>query len=149
MGTRYDGTTAAKRALGAYIKLRRAVNTVGVREAEVLRAAGLTESRFGVLETLLHLGPLCQRELAERILKSAGNLTTVIDNLEGAGLVERRRDGEDRRVVTVHLTAKGERLIRSVLPSNVAAIVGAFAVLSAREQEQLATLCRKLGRQGV
>lgn len=147
MGTRYQGTAKEKRALDAYIKLRRAINTVSLKESTAIRAAGLSESQFGVLEALLHLGPLCQRELAGKILKSAANMTTVIDNLEGRGLVERRRDGSDRRVVTVNLTRAGEQLIRSALPSNVAVIVESLAVLNAREQLQLAALCRKLGRQ--
>ena len=147
MPTKYHGTAEEKRALDAYIKLRRAANTVGLKEGEVIRAARLTESQFGVLEALLHLGPLCQRELAAKILKSAGNLTTVIDNLERRRLVSRRRDRHDRRIVTVHLTARGERLIRSVLPRNVEVVVMAFSVLDANEQEHLAALCRKLGRQ--
>lgn len=146
MPTKYRGTAGERRALDAYIKLRRAANTVGLKESEVIRAARLTESQFGVLEALLHLGPLCQRELAAKILKSAGNLTTVIDNLEQRRLVTRRRDREDRRIVTVHLTARGKRLIRSVLPRNVEAIVAAFSILDANEQEHLAALCRKLGR---
>ena len=147
MGTRYQGTAAERRALDAYIKLRRAVNSIARREAEVMRQAGLTESQFGALEALLHLGPLCQHELAGKILKSAGNLTTVIDNLERRGLVERHRDSSDRRLVTVHLTESGERMIRDVLPRNVEVLKTAFAVLGAREQEQLAELCRKLGTQ--
>jgi MarR family 2-MHQ and catechol resistance regulon transcriptional repressor len=147
MGTRYQGTAAERRALDAYIKLRRAVNSIARREAEVMREARLTESQFGTLEALLHLGPLCQHELAGKILKSAGNLTTVIDNLERRGLVERRRDSSDRRLVTVHLTRPGERLIRDVLPRNVDVLKSAFAVLGAREQEQLAELCRRLGTQ--
>lgn len=145
MGTRYDGTPAERRALDAYIKLRRAVNTISRREAEVMHGAKVTESQFGVLEALLHLGPLCQRDLAGKILKSAGNLTTVIDNLERRGLVRRQREREDRRLVTVHLTADGERLIREALPRNVEVIVEAFSVLSADEQRQLAALCRTLG----
>jgi MarR family 2-MHQ and catechol resistance regulon transcriptional repressor len=145
MGTRYEGTPAERRALDAYIKLRRAINTVGRSEARVMQVAGVTESQFGVLEALLHLGPTCQRDLASKILKSAGNLTTVIDNLERRGLVERRRGGGDRRLVTVHLTDAGEDLIREVLPRNVAVIVEAFSVLSAEQQQQLAALCRTLG----
>ncbi len=147
MGTRYQGTAAERRALDAYIKLRRAVNSIARREAEVMRQARLTESQFGALEALLHLGPLCQHELAGKILKSAGNLTTVIDNLERRGFVERHRDSSDRRLVTVHLTESGERMIRDVLPRNVEVLKTAFAVLGAREQEQLAELCRKLGTQ--
>jgi len=141
-------TETERRALDAYVKLRRAVNTVGAREAEVMHSAGLTESQFGVLEALLHLGPMCQREIAGKILKSAGNLTTVIDNLERRGLVVRQRGPEDRRVVTVSLTADGKRLIDKVFPRNVLVLVEAFAALSPEQQEQLAELCRRLGTGG-
>jgi len=149
MGTKHQGTPAETRALDTYIKLRRAVNGLSLAEGPVLLDAGLTESQFGVLEALLHLGPLCQRELAGKVLKSAGNMTTVVDNLERRDLVERRRDGDDRRVVTVHLTIRGEQLIRAVFPRVVDAIVGAFSVLTAKDQKQLAALCRRLGKAGT
>ena len=145
MGTKHHGTAAEKRALDTYIKLRRAVNAVGLREGEVMRGAGLTESQFGALEALHHLGPLCQRELAAKVLKSAGNMTTVVDNLEKCGLVARRREGDDRRVVMVHLTKSGEELIRKVFPMVVDALVSSFSILSAKDQNQLAALCRRLG----
>ena len=145
MGTKHHGTAAEKRALETYIKLRRAVNAVGLREGEVMRGAGLTESQFGALEALHHLGPLCQRELAAKVLKSAGNMTTVVDNLEKRGLVERWREGDDRRVVTVHLTKVGGNLIRKVFPMVVDALVSSFSILSAKDQNQLAALCRRLG----
>jgi MarR family 2-MHQ and catechol resistance regulon transcriptional repressor len=145
MGTKHRGTAAETRALDTYIKLRRAVNALSLREGEVMRRAGLTESQFDALEALFHLGPLCQRELAEKVLKSAGNMTTVVDNLERRGLVERRRDGSDRRIVTVHLTARGEALVREVSPGVVGALVGAFSGLTAKDQDQLAALCLRLG----
>lgn len=145
MGTKHRGTAAEQRALDAYIKLRRVVNSLSLREGHEIRNAGLTESQFGALEALLHLGPLCQRELAEKVLKSAGNMTTVVDNLERRGLVERRREGDDRRVVTVHLTKSGEGLIREVFPRVVGVLVSAFSALTATDQEHLAALCRRLG----
>ena len=145
MGTKHQGTAKEKRALDTYIKLRRAVNALSLCEGEVMRSAGLTESQFGALEALYHLGPLCQRELAAKVLKSAGNMTTVVDNLERRGLVERRRDGDDRRVVTVHLTKSGEGLIRRVFPGVVDALVSGFSALTVKDQNQLAALCRRLG----
>ena len=145
MGTKHRGSAAESQALDTYIKLRRAVNAVNQREGEQMRNAGLTESQFGVLEALLHLGPLCQRELAAKVLKSAGNMTTVVDNLQRRGLVERKREAEDRRVVTVSLTDRGETVIRDAFPRVVTALVGAFSVLTADEQKQLAALCRRLG----
>jgi MarR family 2-MHQ and catechol resistance regulon transcriptional repressor len=148
MGTKHRGTATEARVLDTYIKLRRAVNALSLLEGEEMRKAGLTESQFGVLEAVLHLGPLCQRELAEKVLKSAGNMTTVIDNLERRGLVERERQGDDRRVVTVRLTRSGEQLIREVFPRVVGALVGAFSALTASDQNQLAALCRRLGSAG-
>jgi len=149
MGTKHLGTPAETRALDTYIKLRRAVNALGLVEGKVMREAGLTESQFGALEALLHFGPLCQRQLADKVLKSAGNMTTVIDNLEKRGLVERRRDGGDRRIVTVHLTDGGDTLVREVFPRVADVLVGALSVLKAKEQEQLAALCRRLGTAGA
>jgi MarR family 2-MHQ and catechol resistance regulon transcriptional repressor len=114
-------------------------------ESEFLRAAGLTESQFGVLEALDHLGPLCQTDLAAKILRSVGNLTTVIGNLERRGLVTRRIDAADRRVRLVELTSAGRSLIRSVFPDHARALVEALAVLTAEEQTALGELCKKLG----
>ena len=145
MGTKHRGTAQETRALDTYIKLRRAVNALNVLEGAEMRNAGLTESQFGVLEALFHLGPLCQRELADKVLKSPGNMTTVVDNLERRGLVRRTREAGDRRVVTVRLTAAGEKVIRHAFPRVVAALVRAFSTLTASEQQQLAALCRRLG----
>ena len=66
MGTKYRGTAEEQRALDAYIKLRRAANTLSVLESVTLREFGLTERQFGVLEAVYHLGPLCQTDLASK-----------------------------------------------------------------------------------
>ena len=149
MGTHYQGSAAEIRALDLYVKLMRAAGSVSAGLNPRLGEAGLTESQFGVLEALVHRGPLAQCDLAQKILKSSGNVTLVVDNLERRRLVERRRDRGDRRFVTVHLTAEGEALVRRVLPGHVAAIVERLGVLAAGEQEDLARLCRKLGRGAV
>src|SRR5688572_5361705 len=108
----------------------RAADSVTDRAHRHLAASGLTISQFGVLEALLHLGPLTQGALAEKLLKSGANMTTVVGNLERRGLVRRRREGTNRRFVTVRLTPPGRRLVAGVFPRHVAAIVAAFQVLS-------------------
>ena len=145
MGTHYKGTEDEVRALDAYIKLVRGAESVASRLNALATAAGLTLSQFGALEALFHLGSLCQRELGDKLLKSSGNVTMVVDNLEKRRLVKRRRGGEDRRFVTVHLTDQGRRLITSIFPRHVSAIVGEMRSLTKREQEELGRLCRKLG----
>ena len=146
MGTHYKGTKDEVRALNAYIKLMRGAESVTSRLNTLAAAGGLTLSQFGALEALFHLGPLCQRELGEKLLKSSGNITMIVDNLEKRRLVKRRRGGEDRRFVTVHLSDQGRRLITSIFPRHVSAIVKELNSLTKREQEELGRLCRKVGR---
>lgn len=145
MGTHYQGTAEARRALDTYIKLVRAAESV-VSRVHRATACDLTVTQFGVMEALLHLGPMHQRMLGAKILKSGGNVTMVIDNLERRGLVERRRDQKDRRFVSVHLTPAGRSLISEVFPRHVESILSALGTLSAKEQESLGLLCRKIGR---
>lgn len=141
-------TDTARIALDAYTKLMRAAESVTGRISRVMATAELTVSQFGVLEALLHKGPLCQRDIAAKILKSSGNITLVIDNLEKRGLVQRRRDSEDRRYITVSLTDAGQQLIAGLFPTIEAAIVKEMGTLLSTEQEELARMCRTLGLKG-
>lgn len=140
-----DNNSSTYRALNTYTKLMRAAESVTNRTSRVMAAACLTISQFGVLEALLHKGPLCQRDIAAKILKSSGNITLVIDNLEKSGLVRRERDSQDRRFLTIHLTERGMDLISRVFSQVQHAIVAEMASLTAEEQETLGSLCKKLG----
>lgn len=145
MGTHYQGTIAEKSALDVYIKLSRAAEAISGRVNHHLKKEKLTISQFGVLEAIYHLGPMQQNHLAQKILKSTGNMTLVIDNLEKRGLVERQRDTDDRRCIVIYLTEAGQALIKKIFPRHVAIVLKEVSVLSLEEQTQLAALCRKLG----
>jgi MarR family 2-MHQ and catechol resistance regulon transcriptional repressor len=146
VGTHYQGTVGEIRALNAYIKLMRCAESVTARLNQLAAGAGLTLSQLGALEALLHLGPMCQRELGDKLLKTSGNVTMVVDNLEKRKLVKRERRGGDRRFVTVRLTDRGRRLIARIFPRHVSGIVREMGSLTEREQQALGRLCRKLGR---
>ncbi|WP_425147953.1 MarR family winged helix-turn-helix transcriptional regulator [Deinococcus sp.] len=145
MATRYRGTEAQRAALDAYIKIWRAAHAMELRANRHLADHHLTISQFGVLEALYHLGPLSQRHLADKILRSSGNLTMVIDNLERGDLVQRERSSKDRRIMLVSLTPGGLTLIETLLPLHVQKIEQVFAALSPDELSQLAALSRRLG----
>ena len=145
MGTKYEGTASEKRALNAFIKLVRAAQSVSGRVESHFSEIDLTVSQFGALEALHHLGPQNQKTLAGKILKSTGNITMVVDNLEKRGLVERVRDEQDRRHYSVRITKKGKALIASFFPGHVGRIVVEMSVLTKAEQDQLGRLCRKVG----
>jgi MarR family transcriptional regulator, 2-MHQ and catechol-resistance regulon repressor len=145
MGTKHKGSVRERAALDAFIKLQRAAESVADRTSKVIRESGLTHSQFSVVEALYHLGRLTQKELAEKILRSAGNMTMVIDNLEKSGLARRERCEDDRRVVYVSLETRGRELMRRIFPEHVKQIVAEMNVLSAAELRELGRLCKKLG----
>ncbi|HXN70968.1 MAG TPA: MarR family transcriptional regulator [Candidatus Acidoferrales bacterium] len=145
MPTHFEGSAETKRALNAFINLARATNSLQARLSVQLEGQGLTVGQFGVLETLLHLGPLTQCVLGEKLLRSGGNITLVIDNLEKHRLVRRERQTEDRRTIVIHLTPKGRRLIKRVVPGHAKMILKEMSQLEPNEQEELRRLCRKLG----
>ena len=145
MGTHYNGSKKEIRALDSYIKLLRAADTISAAVNLSLSKFGLTESQFNVLDALYHLGPLSQKELGFKLLKSGGNITMVIDNLERDSYVERIRGAEDRRIFFVHLTKKGKKRLEKILPVQVNLITNEMNRLSKTEQIELQRLCKRIG----
>lgn len=133
-------------ALGTFVKLMRAAESVSADVHKEIGEAGLSISQFGILEALYHLGPMSQKEIGAKILKSAGNITMVIDNLEKRKLVARIRGETDRRSYRVSLTDKGEHLIKSIFPLHSRRINNRMSVLTVDEQKALGVLLKKLGR---
>lgn len=147
MGTHYKGTKQEVITLDTYIKLMRSTESLTARAHRHLTDAGLTFSQFQALEAIFHLGPMCQRDIAKKMLKSTANLTVVIDNLEKRGLAQRLRDTQDRRYVNIHLTDEGRQLIEEIFPRHVEVLVKEMRVLSLVERKELGRLCRQLGLQ--
>jgi len=145
MQAKFRGNSKEVRALSTYVKLMRAAESLTARVHKHLSSAGLTVSQFGVLEAIYHLGPLSQKDLGHKILRSSGNITMVIDNLEKRRLVRREREALDRRIFNVHLTPEGQKLIAGIFPSHAALIANELGVLSASDQKILGDLCKKIG----
>lgn len=132
--------------LSSYIKLMRAAESVTARSHQHLSQVKLSFSQFAVLEVLNHHGPLCQRDIAGKILKSQRNITMVIDNLEKRKLVRRERNAEDRRYIIVHLTEEGRTLFKQIIPRHINSLVEEMGILSETELKELSRLCRILGK---
>lgn len=110
-----------------------------------VRATGLCLSDFGVLEALLHKGPLPVSALQKKVLLSSGSMTAAVDRLERRGWVERTFDTTDRRTRIVRLTGAGSKLIRKLFREHARDMEDAFSALDRSEKEALADLLRKLG----
>jgi MarR family 2-MHQ and catechol resistance regulon transcriptional repressor len=104
-------------------------------------------SDFGVLEALLHKGPLPIKDLGAKVLLTSGSITTAVDRLEQRGLVERGNDANDRRSRIVRLTPVGRQTIRKAFAEHKLAMEQAASGLSLQDRVKLIDLLRRLGRE--
>jgi MarR family 2-MHQ and catechol resistance regulon transcriptional repressor len=137
--------TAEQRALKLWVVLARAQAAIESRLQASLAPHELTLTEFGILEVLLHRGPLLLGEVQRRILVSSGGVTYLVDRLERKGLVERRECPEDRRARYAALTPAGETLIAGLFPEHARCVERLAGGLDAEEQEVATALLRKLG----
>lgn len=145
MGTHYRGSASQVLALDTYIKFMRAAETLRARTEEWLLDEELSVSQLGVLEVLLHLGPMRQCDIGTKLLVSRANVTLVVDRLAERGWVRRQRDPEDRRSNIVHLTREGRNRIESIFPGHAERITAALSALTTAETREMGRLSKKLG----
>lgn len=145
MATNFKGNEKEANALDVYIKLIRASESLSNRINAVLDKKGLTISQFSVMDALYNLGPLSQKDLGKKILRSGGNITMVIDNLEKQNFVERERSQADRRFFIIHLTKKGKKFFAKIFPTFLGSVVKEFSVLTIKEQIEFQRMCKLIG----
>lgn len=107
----------------------------------------LNAASFDVLAALRRSGPPYRKtasELASGSLLSSAGVTFRLDRLESAGLIERQRDSDDRRVVHSQLTDAGLEVIEAAIAEHLEGEHRLLAGLTERERTQLARLLAKL-----
>lgn len=135
------------RAMGAISNLFR--TSAAIRrhmEAKVLSPYRLSWTSFVALWVLWVWGAMEARELAAAVGISRPTASGVMTTLESRGLVSRRRDPKDGRLVIVKLTAKGRRTIEALFPRFNAEETALAGHLSPARQEELAATLRSLLR---
>lgn len=136
-----------KIVLSTYIKLVRAGESVSARAHKHLTKVKMSFGQFAIIEAIYHLGSMCQKDLANKILKSPRNITMIVDNLEKRNLVERKRNKSDRRFWDIHLTQKGEQLFEEIFPRHIRSIQKEMSILDDTELKIFGDLCRIIGTQ--
>ena len=86
------------------------------------RAAGLTHVQHQLLVAIKgHPGgdPPTVGDLAGYLLLRPHSMVELVDRAEAAGLVQRRRDAEDGRVVRVRLTPEGDVILQKLTRAHL------------------------------
>jgi DNA-binding MarR family transcriptional regulator len=102
--------------------------------AESLVGEDLTPLQWTTLACIDRIPGIDQRRLAESVGIVPVNASQVVEQLEKMGLVDRRTNGADRRARELHLTARGKKLRKRLIPKNLAANARVLAPLKPQER---------------
>ncbi|WP_405488517.1 MarR family winged helix-turn-helix transcriptional regulator [Streptomyces sp. NBC_00096] len=114
------------------------------RFAERVSALGLTPAQAGLLRLLARTPGRSQRELADVLGMPPSRFVAFADDLEARGLIERRRNPEDRRLYALFLSDAGTALLAGLREVATAHEQQVCEPLSAQERGQLAALLGRL-----
>jgi MarR family transcriptional regulator, lower aerobic nicotinate degradation pathway regulator len=123
-----------------FFRLWRASHT---RIAEALGSLGLTPALFGVLNFLAARDGAVQKEIAASMGIDPSTMVSLIDELEQAGLAERRPHAKDRRAREVAITTKGRRTLERGRRMATQVEDEVLGGLTAAERRQLLALLRR------
>lgn len=140
-GLRWDGVPQ----MHAVTSLMRVHQLVLGRLDAVLKPRGLTFARYEalVLLTFSSRGSLPLGKMGERLQVHPTSITSIIDRLERAGLVVRRRHPDDGRAVLAEITDSGRSLVELATADLLAADFG-LGALDERRLGQLSQLLRPI-----
>ena len=116
-----------------WLVMMKAMRALTRYAAAGIEETGLGLSDFGVLEALLHKGPLPVNTIGPIVDLTPGSISIAVDRLFAKGLVSRVESAEDRRVRIVALTPRGKDLIVSAFRKHSGQMKRVFSELSPEE----------------
>ena len=128
-------------------RLRRTIVRAEQALSEIDRSIlpkGLCESDISILERLERKGARPVNGLARQVGLTSGSMTSAVQRLHRRGLVETRRDLEDKRVVWVSVTPEAEEIVKRFSQLRGEMLEQVFHKWSERERSALINLLRRV-----
>src|ERR1700679_890395 len=132
-----------------WLVMMKAMRALTRYAAAGIEETGLGISDFGVLEILLHKGPLPVNTIGPIVDLTPGSISIAVDRLVAKGLVSRVEGAEDRRVRIVALSARGKDLIDSAYRKHSLQMRRVFSELSPEELRALEEALKKAGKRAA
>src|SRR6202171_2621212 len=142
-------TRGIQEADRVWLVMMKAMRALTRYAAAGIEETGLGLSDFGVLEVLLHKGPLPVNTIGPVVNLTAGSISIAVDRLVAKGLVSRVESAEDRRVRIVALTPRGKALIAGAFRKHSLEMKRVFSELSPEELRGLETALKKVGKRAA
>ncbi|CAM3680458.1 MarR family winged helix-turn-helix transcriptional regulator [Erysipelothrix urinaevulpis] len=134
-------------SLKSLIVLFKAYHSVMENVKESIADVDLSLNEFTALESIYHKEGLTTQALIDSVLIPNSSMTYVIAQLEKKGLILRKKDKADQRVINLYLTDKGRELFDEIYPKHYNDMRPIFDVLTQNEEVLLQTLLKKVGKE--
>ena len=105
-----------------------------------MKPLALTRSQWRVMAYVSRTPGISQTELAASVECSRMAITSLLDRMQGKGLVERREVEGDRRVRSLHLTNKGKALVKRMNKTAVRVLEGIFSGMTHTDMQRMQKL---------
>ncbi|WP_261841895.1 MarR family winged helix-turn-helix transcriptional regulator [Aliamphritea ceti] len=129
----------------AYLNLIRTAQVMGQNVSDLLAEFGLSGKQYNVLRSIRRGGTEGLRisQISEQMTDPRADVTRLMDRLVRDGLVDRKPDASDRRVVRSFLTDEGSKILESIDVPLLKIHRSQFDQLSEKELQQLSYLLQK------
>ncbi|MGE5580593.1 MAG: MarR family winged helix-turn-helix transcriptional regulator [Bacillota bacterium] len=124
--------------------LRHVAFIIKKRGRDILVDFGITSPQFNALLALREQPNMTMGELCEKLFLACSTATDLIDRMEKNGFLERNRDAQDRRVIRLAISDKGQEVIKEVLEARRRYVASMLEKLTPEETEQLGASLDKL-----
>ncbi|AGA70514.1 transcriptional regulator [Desulfitobacterium dichloroeliminans LMG P-21439] len=124
--------------------IRRSNTVISRRGQALLAEMGISNPQFNTLLALYEFGPLTMGDLGKHLFTACSTATDLADRLERFGLVERKRDARDRRIVRMHLLAKGRKTVEVVMNERYRFLKEVLTEYTSEEHETMLESLKRL-----
>ena len=142
-------TRASQGTDHVWIVMMKAMRALTRYASAGIEETGLGLSDFGVLELLLHRGPLPVNTIGPVVDLTPGSISIAVDRLVAKGLVSRVESAEDRRVRIVALTPSGRDLIAFAFRKHSGQMKRVFSELNPEELRDLEVKLKRVGKRAA
>lgn len=126
------------------ISLRRVIRAIDIHSRQLNKHSGLTGPQLMVMQKIAQLDAPLAKTVAEEITLSPATVTTIIDRLEGRGLVIRLRSETDKRKVHLYLSDAGRTLLQDSPKPLQEHFIKRYQNLEEWEQSQLLSAVERI-----
>ncbi|EST12077.1 MarR family winged helix-turn-helix transcriptional regulator [Sporolactobacillus laevolacticus] len=131
----------SKTGLQLWFQISRAYHIQLKLYSHFLKNWDLSISQYEILKKIVENTRISQKELAEKMFFTKGNITQIIIKMEKGGYIRREQEWKTKYIL---LTNKGKELYEQIVPEQKAYFSQRFQGLTKKEQKHLAKLLKKM-----